>query len=521
MAGLNFEEIVRNLLVYLKGQIPSMNSKNTKEEIVRQLQSITFTLRTTIVQLEGAAFNDPKGSTEYQQLKDELKALKATNSRLEESLFLEMNKTKSLSDQIKQVEKLDQERENEVRDLLDKYNQKETELNKLIEENKELANKTVQSETDTSQLKELQEKIDDLENQLTASQSNIRDLKQTLQNKDIELAKAKESLMKAMELDNDEIQSLQAKLEESDKQEKEILILQKKIDELTEELSEGPSKEVYQNKLAAAEARIKFLTESISDIKSQANLISKEDLNILQSSKQELEHRVIDLEAALRKTIKAKEVTTTDTSTTFRTEESVFLFDTLFSTMKRFQSSPENKDIFQKAKESIELLEKNRAIHQIKSLGQIYDPKFHTVIKSYKCDFLQDGMIIHEESPGFASGNKIIQKAVVYINKSEFTCTECGYECKERDLFCPKCGLELASPDGTSKKEIQQIPSSVEFNLPLVDALTRQQELTTANALAAMVAREHPDNPEIVKRQQNLLLLTNSNNQAKISLSFV
>lgn len=46
---LAFEEIVRNLLVYLKGQIPSLSAKNTKDEVLKQVQNITFTLRTTIV----------------------------------------------------------------------------------------------------------------------------------------------------------------------------------------------------------------------------------------------------------------------------------------------------------------------------------------------------------------------------------------------------------------------------------------------------------------------------------------
>ena len=486
MAGVAFEEIVRNLLVYLKGQIPSMNSKNKKEEIVRQLQSISFTLRTTIVQLEGAAFKDPKGSNEYQKVKEELDSLKATNNRLEESLFLEMNKTKTLTNQLRALENEDQEREEKARHLLDKYNQAKLEIEKLMAEKQSLSTNSGQNPINDEQITSLKDKIESLENELEQSNTKLRDLKQALQEKEIELSKSQKSLLEVIKLNKSEVAKL------------------------TDELSNNPSKEIYQNNMAAAEAKIAFLTETVKKLQTQTTNISSGKIEQLQQKKQELEQRVIDLETALKRTINRYEAASSNNSLTFKPEDSIFLFDTLFTTMQRLQRSPENKDIFQKTKESIQLLERNNAVNKIKSLGQIYDSKLHTAIKSFKCDFLSDGMIIFEKHPGFVSGTHVIRKAVVYVNKFNFVCTECGYQCRNRDLFCPKCGLELAAPDGTPKKDIEPIPTTVEFNLPLIDTLIQQHELSAANALLALVARLHPDNTEIVKRQQNLLLLTDS-----------
>jgi hypothetical protein len=149
-------------------------------------------------------------------------------------------------------------------------------------------------------------------------------------------------------------------------------------------------------------------------------------------------------------------------------------------------------------------LQKSNAIQRILTVGQIFDPKTHKAIKSFRSEFLPDNTIIFEENPGFVSGTRLIQKALVWVGKSSFVCQECKNPCRGHDFFCPKCGLELTAPDGTSKRDLSLHPTSVDQNLPLLDELIKQNNFKSASALIRHIAREHPDNSEIIKRQ-NLL----------------
>ena len=491
MKPLAFEEIVRNLLVYLKGQIPSLNAKTNKEEVMRQVQSISMTMRTSIVQLEGAAYNDPRKSDEYQNLNEELNSLKQTNTRLEESLFLEMNKTQELK------EKLDY--------ITQEYESKDQIIESLESEKQLLIEQQPIQNIDESQIDSLKNELTTLENQLSTSQEQINTLRQALQNKDIELSKAKDTLMEAMELDKTEIESLKAQLAEIESNEKEITALEKKIRELESQLAGAPSKEVYQNNMAAADAKISFLEKSLAN--SQKELsdlrqnVDPKEVQQLKAEKSESEQRITDLEAAIRRMMKSKETVSGTSNTPFQPEECVFLFEILSTTLNRLSQSPENKDLYQKAKEGIEILEKNNAINKIPTIGRKFDKTTHKAIKSFRSDFLEDNLVIYEESTGFKSGDRIIRKPLVWINKSAFSCSECNHPCRDHDFFCPKCGLELTAPDGTSKRDIPNMPTDVSKNLPLIDELIKQRSLKSASDLIAYVARVHPDNPELVKRQ--------------------
>jgi hypothetical protein len=157
-----------------------------------------------------------------------------------------------------------------------------------------------------------------------------------------------------------------------------------------------------------------------------------------------------------------------------------------------------------RSKESIGILEKSNAIQKVFTVGQLFDGKIHKAARSFKSDFLPDGIIIHEESPGFVSGNRIVQKAMVWVAKSLFTCGECNSTCRPHEYFCPKCGLELTAPDGTSKRELPAYPAKIDINIPLLDELIKQGNLKAANALATLISRENPGHQELLKRQSLL-----------------
>ncbi|GAB4269697.1 MAG: hypothetical protein Kow0029_05890 [Candidatus Rifleibacteriota bacterium] len=520
MKHLAFDEIVRNLLVYLKGQIPSLSSKNTKEEILKQVQNITFTLRTTIVQLEGAAYHDPRSSEEYINLERELKALRQTNTKLEESLFLEMNKTQELNEKLYKLNKDFDARREKIEKLEKELSETRSELQKLQSEPRETIIKEVQvpvevqvPSVDSEVIDQYKAEIANLEQQLSLATESNNKLKQALQNKEIELSKAKETLMEAMKMDKSEINELKSQLSAIDAAKAENEALRRRISELEAELSSLPSPEVFRNNIAAAEAKISYLEASLKESTAELKILKenqeKRNPELLLREKEELQQRIIDLEATLRSLINARENSSRAEKFSFSPEECIFLFETLTTTANRLSLSPENRDIFQKAKDAINLLQKSNAIQKILTVGQIFDAKLHKAVKSFRSEFLPDNTIIFEENPGFVSGNRLIQKALVWVGKSSFTCSECKNPCRSHEFFCPKCGLELTAPDGTSKRDLSMHPTSVEPNLPLLDELIKQNNFKAANALIKHISREHPDNPEIIKRQ-NLLIKAES-----------
>lgn len=95
-AAPQFDEIIRNLLVYLKGQVPSLQSRTNTDDLTRQVQSIVATLRTTITQVEVASSFDPRDTPEFKAILHEQDQLKKTNHRLEEQLFTAIDKSEKL-----------------------------------------------------------------------------------------------------------------------------------------------------------------------------------------------------------------------------------------------------------------------------------------------------------------------------------------------------------------------------------------------------------------------------------------
>ncbi|HOI90735.1 MAG TPA: nucleotide exchange factor GrpE [Candidatus Rifleibacterium sp.] len=504
MKYLAFDDIVRNLLVYLKGQVPSLSAKDSREDVLKQIQSMTFTLRSTIIQLEGAAFHDPRNTEDYQNLEKELQAIKQTNAKLEESLFLEMNKTQELREKAAENAK-----------ALELEKSENAKLEKLISSLKEEIEKLQNSPAaklevpvaDESALEALKNEIVELETALSKAESINQQMRQTLQNKEIELSKSKDALMDAMKLDKSEISDLKSQLISTEQLKTENATLKKKIAELERDLAVLPSSEVFRNNIAAADAKIKFLEAALAnaqeDLKNlRGNMASTTPEAVLRE-KEQLEQRVLDLEATLKSVIKTRDTSSgrSGDKFVFTPEECVFLFETLSTTTSRLVNSLENRDVYMRSKESIGILEKSNAIQKVYTVGQIFDGKIHKAAKSFKSDFLPDGIIIHEETPGFVSGTRLIQKALVWVAKSLFTCGECNSSCRPHEYFCPRCGLELTAPDGTSKRELPAYPAKIEVNLPLLDELIKQGNLKAAVALANLISRENPGHPELLKRQ--------------------
>lgn len=502
MKNLAFDEIVRNLLVYLKGQVPSLSSKDSRDDVLRQVQSMTFTLRSTIVQLEGAAFQDPRNTEDYMKLEREIESLKATNAKLEESLFLEMNKTSDTSEKfLNYQEELVKKQKTEAA-LIDQ-------IESLKKEIEELQNRPVpvitESTVDESVYEDLKADVADLEARLAKSEETINQLRQALQNKEIELSKSKEALMEAMKMDKSEIDSLKNQLAEISAARNENSILRTRVSELEAELSKLPSADVYRNNMAASEAKISYLEKAQLEAQVEAKRLrdalasANPEENIRE--KETLQQRIVDLEATLRSVIKARDTNAKAERFSFAPEECVYLFETLSTTANRLAQSPENRDVYSRARDSIAILEKSNAIQRIQTIGETFDGKVHKAAKSFKNDFLPDNIIIKEDGPGFVSGNRLIQKAVVWVGKSVFNCTECFNTCRPHEYFCPKCGLELTAPDGTSKRDMPPHPTELEPNIILLDKLIDQGNLKAASGLLAYISREYPGNVELAKRQ--------------------
>lgn len=542
MKYLAFDEIVRNLLVYLKGQIPSLQIKRTKEEVIKQIQAITFTLRSSIVQLEGSAQQDPRNSSEYHEIENELKALRQTNTRLEESLFLEMNKTQDFTSKLNQ---LNQDYEKKIKELqtrlensrgstepsegsknqheLDKYlnelNQKTDYISQLEEQIKQLHQTIEQLEsqpraiesatpTDHKVFDELKSEISHLESDLSTSHETISQLKQALQNKEIEVKKVQEALVEAMRMDKSEINALKEQLAEISTTKQANQDLKARLSMLESELRSLPSPEVIKNNQAAAEAKIKFLETSLEETSEKLQHAIEREQNsnpeILMREKEELQLRVLDLESTLKSIVKTREGGASSDKFAFTPEECVFMFETLSTSILRLEHSAENRDLYQRSKEAINILQKANAIQKILTVGQIYEKRVHKAVKSFRSDFIPDDTIIYEESAGFVSSSKVIQRAIVWVGKSSFTCGECNNPCRDHDFFCPKCGLELTAPDGTSKRDLPLHPTAVETNLALLDELIKQNNYRSANGLIKYLSKEHPDNSELIKRQSFL-----------------
>jgi DNA repair exonuclease SbcCD ATPase subunit len=349
---LAFDDIVRNLLVFLKGQVPALSAKDSREDVLKQIQSMTFTLRSTIVQLEGAAFQDPRNTEDYQSLDKELQALKQTNAKLEESLFLEMNKTAELREKSAETA-----RQLESEKVESSKNAKILESLRHELENIKNAPLPVNTAADAEVVEELKAEIAQLEVALAKANETNQHLRQALQNKEIELTRSKEALMEAMNLDKSEISTLKSQLNNVEQMKAENASLRKKISELEQDLAVLPSSEVFRNNIAAADAKIRFLEAALLNSQNELRTLQENQSSsapeAVMREKEQLEQRVLDLEATLKSVIKSRDTHSAKgvDRFSFTPEECVFLFETISTTANRLATILENRDVFMLSKE--------------------------------------------------------------------------------------------------------------------------------------------------------------------------
>ena len=545
-SNLAFDDVARNLLVFLKGQIPALQNKQNKDEVSHQIQSIIFTLRSSIIQLESATYNAEDAQQNEAKLQNEIEELKKENIRLERCISLEKLTVKDLTSQLYTARESmagfdeaksgmeiilnSQKEENKrLREEIERYRidseKYKTDSEKFRIDSEKYRNQYEKHRLEYDSLKEemdnqissqlfgasvvtkLKSELAEIESQLSDSRTETATLKQALQNKEIELRKAKETLMDAIQIDKTELDDLKTQLQSFDLVKNENKMLKNQIASLQEDIKKLPSKEEYNNSLTSMTTKLKFLEESLFNSQTELKK-AKEQLNSnnpvdLMKEKASLEQKVTSLETTLSKVIAAREAeqAKTDNIFKFNPDECIFLFQTLTATVRRLQESLENKDIFLRSKESISLLEKAKAVTKVPTVGQQLDTRIHKVTRSFRADFLPDEMIIFEESSGFVSGSKLIQKAVVWISKSRFVCSECGKVSKPHELFCPQCGYELTCADGTTKRDIPAYPNSLEISLPLLDEMMRQGNVKASAELMNLISKISPNNPEIVKKQ--------------------
>ena len=529
--NISFDFISRNLLVFLKGQVPSLTNKSNKDDVLRQVQSIIFTLRSTIVQLEGATYSENFGGQDQSELLTQIDELKKHNAKLEELNIIEKNKVKELSDQLANTtlsEFSDNERE-AYEDVLHKqkidnerlrkenikfkgeYERYKAEYEKYREEHDKLKaqieNDSLIPMVEESVVIKLKAELAELESSYNESKTDVAALRQALQNKEIELNKSKDAILDAMNHEKAEVERFRTQLEDYNAIKAENSHLQKEVESLQRDVNLLPSKEEYQNNMTSMATKLKFLEESLfnsqTELKKAKELLSEDNPNGLLKEKATLEQKVANLEETLHNVIAAREADAENAKNNFifNPDECIFLFETLSSTVRRLKESLENKDIYLRSKESITILEKAKAVAKIQTIGQQLDTRLHKVTKAFIADFLPDETIIYEESAGFVSGNKLIQKAVVWITKSKFVCSECGKVSKPHELFCPQCGYELTAADGTSKKDMPPYPTSLEVNLPLLDEMMKQGNVKASTKIMSIISKVSPNNPDVVKKQ--------------------
>ena len=94
--------------------------------------------------------------------------------------------------------------------------------------------------------------------------------------------------------------------------------------------------------------------------------------------KEQLEQRVLDLEATLKSVIKTRDTSSNRSGDkfVFTPEECVFLFETLSTTTSRLVNSLENRDVYMRSKESIGILENRTPYRRFIQLARFSTAKF-------------------------------------------------------------------------------------------------------------------------------------------------
>lgn len=553
MDKVNFDDVVRNLMVFLKGQVPSLQTKHSKDDLIHQIQNIVYTIRTFLIQLEAASSSDPRKTPEFQNALQEIESYKRTNARLEESLFLEMSKHQKLTGEIEKQSVLLKDRDVHITELDDEiatlhrkigelqnrapaevqsvaidalkasFAEEKAALESVIEESGirqqassgEVARLTTELDRTREELDKATRQLDDLSN-ISETLDRERQMReraeQALGSAKLDFSQEREQLTTNLEkLQKDYDYLKNQPLKDQDTYRKIIKALQEKIDKLQRTLHSGPAGDAIQNIQAAAEARIKALETALAEAKCQIDTgttVSPEKLENLTHENNELQQRIIDLEATVRRLLATQEQSRVEQNTglsgALKCDEVILFFEVLTTLIAKLGNTPENRDLRQKAEKAFALLEKSHAVEPVSSLGKQFEEKMHKVVKSFIAPFLEDGIIVNEISRGYLSGDQVIQRAVVWVAKSRFQCTDCGSASRQQDNFCPKCGLELCAPDGTPKRRLPQLPTDPDIGIPLLDVLIEKRQIKAVQGLLAHLTMANPGHNGLLVRSRQI-----------------
>ena len=519
MDYLLFDEIIRDLLVNLRGRIPILTDTQKSEEAIKQINEIASVLKESLNKLDEAEYQNKSAAEDIQKLQNELKETISSKSIIEEKLKKQTEDNNDLTKQIKETkEKTESEKQlndkllediNKLKQEIDNLNEKQSssstnELNALkqqlqVSENNinDLQKTLEETKADSNakdeeiiSLKETIEKLNDINNfpeynslkeQLTSfnslqsENSELKDKLSSFENLQSENAELKDKLANFNDLQTensnlkdklvnlDDLQAenseLKDKLISFDKLCSENTSLKETIKELENKITlsiinENSKKDAYEEAIKKADLLSQELngTQQIvkilyDKVQNQSNI---EEENLI------LKKRITDLDDTLKTIIQAQAETELKYKGKFplSSEDCTNIFETLSLASSRLEHSLENKDLFQKICYSLKVFEHSNAIRQIQTIGEEYNPLLHKVTTTYLSDDVPDNMVIYQESGGFTCADKIIQKARVWIAKSKFVCSDCGNNCRPHEFFCPKCGLEITSPDGTGKRNL-------------------------------------------------------------------
>ncbi|HNV71657.1 MAG TPA: nucleotide exchange factor GrpE, partial [Candidatus Ozemobacteraceae bacterium] len=239
-----------------------------------------------------------------------------------------------------------------------------------------------------------------------------------------------------------------------------------------------------------------------------------EQITQVLKDKSRLEQQVIDLEAMIRRftseKLKRDSENLVNPPNPLAAEENIFFFELLTQIVLQVPDTVDYRELRTKAEEGIAILERHRMIQLIPTVGHAFNDRQHKVVRSFQTGMLEDGTIIYEVNRGYSFGDQIVQRALVWIAKSRFKCHSCGAQARGPDNFCPKCGLELCTPDGISKRKLTPLPPTTEICLPLVDYYLEQRHFAKVEELLDYLPQEKQLLPATVKRRNRLVELKNT-----------
>ena len=498
---LVFDEIIRDLVVSIKGRVLLLDELTDEKEIKEQTQEMVNSLKDGIRQLEEAAYQNASAETEIKQLKEQLNNTLELNNILEESAKIQNQTLEELTTQLDEQGKKLSDQEKKLAE--------EKQVNaKLVNDLRTIANDNTQEAAFNAEIEKLKSDLEKANSEIKQYQQEINTIRKDNFVAISELTECQKQLEAAEDISTrPEYIALKNQLAPFESAQSENKALKLRLLALEHEL-ENHKENVDANskrELIEANAKIEKLSQELSNTEKLVSILhsKNEQSSTVLEENQKLKDQILDLQIALQSIMKAQE----ETESKFRgkfalsSEDCVNLYETLSSARSRLEHSLENKDLYKKVCDSIVLFENSNAIHQIATVGHVYNPVVHKVVKTYLYSELPDNTIISEVSSGLTCGEKLIHKARVAIVKSRFVCTDCGNYCKPHEYFCPKCGLELTSPDGAGKRTLVQLPMEPNLILPLIDAFIKQSNVDEARKLLNKLSQEHPGDLEISKRQ--------------------